>query len=366
VEDTVKPAGCAVLLAAALATGCLRPAEDRAAADARIGQASAGGVRFAVADGLASVRAISDGELVLWAQAPVLRVELDSDANATTGWRLTLLNAMPDAQLTADGARAAIADRPRPTAITWDLTLTGSTAVLDIAPPGAAALAPYRFAYLADIQQGVDRVYDLFDRINRDPTIRFVVAGGDLINRGSRRELERVLTELEQLHVPLFSTIGNHELFGDDVIWEELIGVRNFHFAFGGVHFTLVDSGSATLDPSVYERLDDWLAAGRERVHFFITHYPPIDPIGVRQGGFRSRKEAAMLFSKLAAGGVDTVLVGHIHSYYAFEFSGIPVFVSGGGGALPAERLDGVDRHFLVVDVVPDQGVDSVGLVRID
>src|SRR5690606_20030834 len=124
---------------------------------------------------------------------------------------------------------------------------------------------------------------------------------------------------------------------------------------FKGVAFSLVDSGNASLDPIVYDWLDGWLDRAAGDVHVFGTHFPPIDPVGARAGSFRSRKEAAKLLSRLAAGAVDLTLYGHIHSYYSYENAGIPAYISGGGGALP-EKLDGIGRHFLTIDVDPQAG----------
>ena len=38
---------------------------------------------------------------------------------------------------------------------------------------------------------------------------------------------------------------------------------------------------------------------------------------------------------------------------------------SWGGGAIP-ERLDNIGRHYLVIDVDPDRGVESVRVSRVD
>ena len=144
----------------------------------------------------------------------------------------------------------------------------------------------------------------------------------------------------------------------------------NKALALTGVGFTLLDSASATIDPLAYEWLDQWLAEGRHQVHVVAMHIPPLDPDGERNGAFASRSEASMLLAKLAAGGVDLTLYGHLHSFYAFGNGGIPAYISGGGGAIP-ERLDSVGRHFLVIDVDPgapgeDGRVLSVGIVRVD
>jgi hypothetical protein len=57
-------------------------------------------------------------------------------------------------------------------------------------------------------------------------------------------------------------------------------------------------------------------------------------------------------------------LYGHIHTYHPFSNGGIPAYISGGGGAIP-ERLDGIGRHFMVVDVNP-KAVEQVGMVPVD
>ena len=137
------------------------------------------------------------------------------------------------------------------------------------------------------------------------------------------------------------------------------------HFRFKGVAFSLVDSGNATIDPDVYERLDGWLGAARDDVHVVLTHYPPLDPVGLRGGGFRSRREGAKLVQRLAEGRADALFLGHIHSYYAFSVAGLPTFISGGGGAIQ-ERLDGIERHYLKLEVRPGVRIESVAIVRIE
>src|SRR6185503_14516782 len=113
-----------------------------------------------------------------------------------------------------------------------------------------------------------------------------------------------------------------------------------------------------------YQELSGWLSEGRERVHVVAMHIPPLDPVGERNAAFGSRAEAGALLSRLSEGKVDLTLYGHIHAYYAFENAGIPAFISGGGGAHP-ERLSGIGRHYLTVDIGAG-GVVGTGVVRVD
>lgn len=373
---------CSIALGAglslALAAGCLRKGEERALSDMEVGVVAEDAITVEVEDGLAHVRAVETGaagnRITLWGSAPAFRLALAAAADQT--WELTVQNCMPDAALVAlDGAAVDIVPVDqgglRPTVRRWQVTPRGaggtSEVRLRLAPPDAAGLAPgesWRFVVMGDIQRALDRVDDVFERINRVPGVRFVASTGDIVQRGDIHEYELFERQLEVLDVPYFSTIGNHELFSSFERWRVRFGRFNLHFRFKGAAFSLIDSGNASVDPLVQDWLDEWLEAADDDVHFFFTHYPLIDPIGVRAGSFRSSQEAHKLLDRLAEGRVDMTFYGHVHSYYAFANAGIPAYISGGGGAIP-ERWDGVGRHFLTVDVTAD-GVQTVGLVRVD
>ncbi len=356
-------------LAALLLAACVRPAEERTLEDLEVGIADDGaGLAVEVVDGAAQVRAIGSDSISLWAQAPILAAEVS--AAVDTAVTLTVENCMPGAEL---GALAAGRPLPvtalgggRPTVCRFAVDLPGGEPVaLALAPPDAETIERFRFAAMGDIQTALPQVGDVFARINAEPGLRFVISMGDLVEDGRLDEYALLLDKLAELDIPYFSTIGNHELRANLDRWHDLFGRYNVHFTFKGVAFSFVDSGNASIDPLVYEWLEDWLADAGETVHVFGTHYPPIDPVGARAGSFRSRKEAAKLLSMLAGGAVDLTLYGHIHSYYAYSNAGIPAYISGGGGAIP-EKLDGIGRHFLVVEADPPGGLGPVGVVRVD
>lgn len=361
-----RPAALA-LLAASLA-GCVRPAEERTLEDLEVGIAGADGLAIEVEDGAAQVRTIGGDAISLWAQAPVVRAALT--AATATAVTIAVDNCMPGAELAAlAGGRplAVVAlGGPRPTLCRFAVDVpAGEEVALRLAPPDAGTIERFRFAAMGDIQTALPSVGDLFARINQEPGVRFVISMGDLVEDGQLDEYELLVDRLGELDVPYFSTIGNHELRANLDRWHALFGRYNVHFTFKGVAFSFVDSGNASIDPLVYDWLEDWLADAEDIVHVFGTHYPPIDPVGARAGSFRSRKEAAKLLSMLAGGEVDLTLYGHIHSYYAYSNAGIPAYISGGGGAIP-EKLDGIGRHFLVVETDPPGGLGPVGVVRVD
>jgi 3',5'-cyclic-AMP phosphodiesterase len=357
-------------LLAALWPGCVRLADERAELDERVGRAAADGVDFEVTGGLATVHDVGSGRLELWAQAPTLELVARAGFDGEGRWRLTLKNAMPDAELTEiseSGLIVVSREQPDPTTIVWTLDFqAGQSTRMRIAPPDSDTAEPYRFAVLSDVQDAVIFVDDIWEGVNADPTLRFVVSTGDITDDGTMRQLRFFMDTLDELDIPLFTTVGNHEVGpADPQGFNALYGRASFQFRFKKTWFTFVDTAAATIDPLVYDWLEAWLELAEDDLHVFVTHIPPIDPAGIRNASFRSRNEAHKLLSMLADGGVDLGLYGHLHSYYADADAGIPVYISGGGGGSP-EQFDGIDRHYLVVEARPGEGIAEVGVVRVD
>jgi predicted phosphodiesterase len=354
-------------LALALFASCLRPSEDRAERDGEVGLAERAGVRLSVAQGLAVVRELGDDELVLWGSAPGFELELDLPEALTLS--IEVQNCLPEAELRVLGETSAVVESlGAPSVATrklWQLSAPAGKLRLALGAPDAGAREAFRFALLSDVQEAIVDVADVFDAVNEQKGVRFLLGAGDLTQQGTREQLERYQRELLRLKVPYFTTLGNHELGTSPDLFHDYFGRGNFQFRFHGVAFTLLDSASACLDPVVYDWLDGWLEAARSDVHVVAMHIPPIDPIGVRNGSWASRSEAAKLLARLAAGHVDLTLYGHVHSYYSFDNAGIPAFISGGGGAIP-ERFDRIGRHIMVFEVDPDAGVTANQVVKVD
>src|SRR6185369_10340147 len=104
-----------------------------------------------------------------------------------------------------------------------------------VATPDADTTGPFRFAALADVQEAIDRVQDVYARMNADPQLRFVVFNGDLTRFGSVDELQRFQREARSLRVPMFATLGNHELgSGGGPQFRQLYGRGSFRYLFRG------------------------------------------------------------------------------------------------------------------------------------
>lgn len=348
---------------------CLNVAEERVRRDLAVGHREADGARIEVVDGLAAVRRLQADELELWANAPGIEARLTISAPGL--FRIHVRNVLPNAELSVwrtDGS--LVPTSPVNTTFATERRLeldpgAGGTFQLRLAAPDASTVAAFEFLAFADVQDALEDVGDIFTVMNREPAARFVMLAGDITERGGAAELERFQREQLALKMPIFVTLGNHELGTPELPYHDYFGRGSQSFTFRGARFTSLDSASATLDPTVYEWLDGWLAQGRGRTHLIFMHVPPIDPIGVRNGCFSSRAESSKLVGRLARGGVTGAFYGHVHSYYSFEHAGIPAFISGGGGAIP-ERFDGIGRHYLRVRVDPARRTLVSRIVRVD
>jgi Icc-related predicted phosphoesterase len=355
---------CAWLLLAIVA--CTRPGDDRPALERLIGQAAITDASVEVAGGLAVVRELTDHRVELWANAPALSVNVVLGPTAAGDWTITVRNTPVDAVLDAGGTRYTRDADTHPTVGVFHVPLAAGANVLRIAPPDADQIEPFRVAAMADIQTALPDVDDVFERISAVPGARFVIAMGDITQRSLTEEYELFERQLTTLAIPFYTTLGNHELWADPSRFFDRFGRASFQFEFKGASFTFADSGDAGLDPQVEEWVEGWLANARDKTSIFLTHIPPIDPVGVRYGGFRSAQDGRRLLTRLAETDVDLTLYGHIHTYIEFENAGIPAYLSGGGGADPM-RWDGIGRHFLVVDLDPAAGsFTNIDVVRVD
>lgn len=361
----IPRAASAVLLVTPLLVQCLTPAAERAERDAKIGNAETSAYSVQVQNGLAAVRTATPDELELWLSAPVINVELKFVRASAV--QLELANMMPsaDVRIAEGDVTLEPVSTDRAKARKFLVTPSGAGSVrLEIGPENDSVRS-FRFGLLSDVQEAIDRVHQVYEVINAQPDLEFLLGAGDLTQRGHEAQLAHFEQQLDKLAIPYYTTLGNHELGVEPPPYQRLFGRGSFSFEYRGVRFTLLDSASATLDPKVYEWLDDWLEQGREQFHIIGMHVPPVDPVGVRNGSFASRLEANKLFSRLTRGNVDLTLYGHVHSFYDFENANIPAMISGGGGAIP-ERFDDLGRHFVVIEVDPNDQTFSHEVVRVD
>jgi predicted phosphodiesterase len=356
-----------IIIQLLLFTSCILEPEEHASLDLSVGRGSVAGADIIVTEGLGAIQRLEAGSIELWLQSPALSVTMDLTGSTQSAWEIRLTNAVSGMVLTNPGSVISYTESQSGTdyTLSGDLT-TGTASLLNFSTPGGETPGSLTFACLSDIQEAVDEVHEIYNVINADPEIRFVLSGGDLTETGSKSELDRFRNRLSLLNVPFYTTMGNHETFrGNYRYWRKIFGRASFSFLYRGVRIVAADSSGAGIEPPVYRWIEDWLGSPGSGLELFLTHYPLIDPDGIRNGGFKSRNEAYKLIAILLDHDTDMIISGHIHSYYHFNTAGIDSYISGGGGAIP-EQYDGVGRHYLKVTADGGSGIYSVERVEVD
>jgi len=215
----------------------------------------------------------------------------------------------------------------------------------------------------------------------------FISFGGDLVYDGENSRDWQVWDSETAVWrrdaIPVYPAIGNHELRGN-----ERAGLANYFRRFpeiNGSRYYSVHAGNClmlVLDSSLNEAAGpqgQWLKQQLDALPnsidflFLVLHHPPYtsSKMSYFHGGHSARPAeeslATMLESRQPQMHARIVVFGsHVHNYERFEHGGVTYFVSGGAGAHPyivkrapndLYRDPGVNYHYLLVEVTPDQVV---------
>ena len=214
------------------------------------------------------------------------------------------------------------------------------------------------FVYLTDLHIGNPEVQD--DHLYSDtattltkilaevktlvPQPRFIVASGDLTNRGdagSYEQLKRIVAE-SGLDMPILYALGNHDR--RDGFYPAMLGQTDnvdapydHDVVIAGIHIIVLDTsipmqGHGALEPGQLDwfrgRLDDHAGVPK----LIVMHHPMMlddDPASEWQG--MTLKDTAAL-RDLLKGRADVlgILCGHLHHDRVSNWHGIPLVMTGG------------------------------------
>mgnify|MGYP002407753658 FL=1 len=298
------------------------------------------------------------------ANAPTVRLTLRSHASETRAVSVRIDNLPPEARLPTPAAEV---HREGKSARFVVRLAPGASLDERISAPDSELPQRFRFAWVGDVQGGVERFAVVRAAINADPTIDFVLFAGDVTASGSDEEMAVFRAAADQAERPWYALIGNHDTgIGREDAFLERIGRLNFSFDHKGTRFLLLDTASATLDERAWDFARGSLSGDEPRLRLVGVHVPPIDFQGLRDAGFASRAEGAKLVQLLAERGGDLLLAGHLHTLRYSSFAGMRAIVSGNGGVGSEDKLDGVGLHFLAVDADPAAERFDVSAVELE
>ena len=212
-----------------------------------------------------------------------------------------------------------------------------------------ACPARYRLAAFGDTQTDMDVLQAIVDQLDAERAAALaagepllgVLLVGDLTDVGTLEEIVEVREMLAAGSVPVASTVGNHDVYTDDVdVFNREIGPGNLRFDLCGTRVAILDTGDAGLAPSIEGRLTQLLDGGGADHLVVATHYPPYSS---RLGnGWSHEDQQATTLAEIALADPDVVLAGHVHNLT--EFPEVPVgdrsfhqIVVGTGGGFQGE-----------------------------
>lgn len=164
----------------------------------------------------------------------------------------------------------------------------------------------------------------------------FIIATGDLTNRGKLEELENYREAIQSIGIPVFSLFGGHdgneERFAGEAgnsftrNFEQILSPTYYSLDWGGCHFVLYPTEDHFFSSSDRKRKERWfwsdLALQPESRHIIIAlHTPP----------------RTIFLEKLSQYNVRLVLYGHWHSSKAYSHGKILV------AATPSLCFGGID-----------------------
>ena len=195
----------------------------------------------------------------------------------------------------------------------------------------------------------------------------FIVDTGDLIFGVSKKKevIERqyrdLFNVLSQFNIPIYPTVGNHEVANNNLSYY----IQNFHrptyysFNYHNSHFIVLSTEEKGEDGSIEGRQLAWLKQDLNRAQkatniFIFMHRPMFPKYTLQAMKYKSfpperRDELRNLFLRYS---VKIVFAGHEHVYSKVLRDGIWYINSSGGGAplyLPPEQ--GGFYHYVIVSV---------------
>lgn len=261
---------------------------------------------------------------------------------------------------------------------------------------------PFRFAVYGDSRSDPAQHRAVVDTIIESrPAVVFHT--GDVVEVGLERDQYPTMhfDPLRRLahSVPVYVAIGNHEWkdfpsrvknFRDYMVYPEDAGVplkeASYSLTWGDTFALVMDNTLDGVDlffpvgagagPPLWQWLNERVTSDEARAarwRFAFFHYPPESPCHEDWMNIVATREHVVPL--LREHGFHAIFVGHVHGYERHDFDGLPVFITGGGGAGLQDEEDcgrdaphllsfAVVHHHLTVDVTPEAA--TVRAVDID
>ena len=337
---------------------------NRAEFDKGIGKIETNRYNFSAYQGMLHIIQNDETSLQLKATSPVFGAHVTNKSDNSLVLAISISNINEDMELTGPDLTAIpVAEQISLLTKKWTFVIpAGESIDFNSTTP---ATEPFDFLALGDIQDGITTFDKVVEVLNQQKNIDFVLFLGDVTINSQAEQFEAVLAAFDQIKFPIYSTPGNHDIKSSEPIYQHYFGRANYSFKYKNVVFTGVDTGSWSMSDQTWDWYLDWLEDAKSDTHIVFSHISPTESFGLRGGQWKSRREANSFIAHASRKSVDAMFYGHLHTLDILTLAGIPTYISGGAGA-PQEHMDGIERHFLKVSVIPDANEIKVMTIKVD
>jgi energy-coupling factor transporter ATP-binding protein EcfA2/predicted phosphodiesterase len=207
----------------------------------------------------------------------------------------------------------------------------------------------YVFSDSQGYQGGVEQIVAT---ANQDRP-QFIFHCGDLTASGQESQYQDIKAVLNQAQVPVYTTIGNHDLKGGGgARYIQFFGSSTYSFNCGPAHITVFNTSSGDVTEHEFTWLEQDLSSSDSEYKFVFTHIPPFNLISGMDHSLINSTTSTRLITLFEEQHVDVVFAGHIHLFNDSIINGVRYIVTGGAGAsLYADENHGGIYHFVNVTV---------------
>jgi 3',5'-cyclic AMP phosphodiesterase CpdA len=198
---------------------------------------------------------------------------------------------------------------------------------------------PLSFAVFGDNRDNPTVFGRVLKKVDWDSSVTFAIHLGDMVKKADLEQYQIFFKEVRlNLHKPLLTVIGNHELYGErgPELYHRIFGPDYYSFQIQQNYFIMVNDGAKEgMNQEQLRWLEEELQKSQTyKTRLVFLHIPLYDPrSGENKPHSLQPEEAAKLLPLFKKYNVSHVFAAHIHDYYTGEWEGLPYTITGGAGA---------------------------------
>ena len=190
--------------------------------------------------------------------------------------------------------------------------------------PLVADTSNFRFLVISDVHYGRRDSGLIYAELYRQSNpYDFLMVNGDITQTGSTEEWEQFAQDSLGLGVPLYLTIGNHDLFNDgQELFYSYFGPTHYQFMVGNLQLVIFDTANGATSQKTKKWYENLLLQTPATSVITLTHYSYLTGKIQKMVTIPNPEEFYWLVNTNATFGVDAMISGHLHTNLEQTFRG--------------------------------------------